>query len=538
MRLLPLTVDGLWYCLCPSFRPTYLHRSFRSSNTVRKISRRCLSSASTTASTRAPLGERHKQGNRSFSQYESSRLTRAPLREDEDLQSQSIGDLEALLEQSSSRRRIDISKTVAILKTLLQKHRVNPTTRHYKAYLLANVDRQHGSAENVRSLLGEMARQGITADSATLHAALEVLAVHPDYLLRQEVIEALRARWLSLSPVGWHHVIAGLLREDQLELALDRLDQMEGKGIPLEQWLHSLLVYKLCDADEFTEALRLIRSRSNKAKSISSAMWLYLLRAAIRNSHYETVRYVWNNAVDLGYQDLSVPDCRDVLGFASDHGDIGFAESVFRHLSTLQKHPTSYDYEKLVQVYAQNADVKSAFEIICQMHKSRIPIESECTRPVLQSMETKLSDPTILWSEIRGLRKRGYEIPTTLANIVIQHTEVLFQRGSLSASRAIDLAVYIYKDLFDICTDGANTETFNSLISLCHQTSKPGICTFFVKEMASLDVSPDQRTLETLILSCLDCGNDSSASKYLADLQAQGWQLSDLVKDRIREIQN
>lgn len=363
----------------------------------------------------------------------------------------------------------------------------------------------------------------------------KVLAVHPDYLLRQEVIEALRARWLSLSPAGWHHVIAGLLRENQLELALDRLDQMERKGILLEQWLHNLLVYKLCDADEFSEALRLIRSRPNKAKSISSAMWLYLLRAAMQRSHFETVQYVWKNAVDLGYQELSVADCQDVLGFAADYGDGIFAEAVFRHLSTLQTHLTAYDYGKLVQVYAGNADSKAAFGIVCQIHKHNVPIDAESTQPILQSLETTSSDPTILWSCIRELKKEGFEIPITLANIVLEHTRNLFKRGALSASRAIEIAVSIYKDLFDVCASGANTDTFNHLLSLCQQTRSPDICTFFAKEMAALDVPPNQKTLESLIFICLEAGNRSSAEKYLADLKAQGWELSESVREQIRD---
>ncbi|PCG94545.1 Hypothetical protein PENO1_077980 [Penicillium occitanis (nom. inval.)] len=380
-----------------------------------------------------------------------------------------------------------------------------------------------------------MAKQGITADSATLHAALEVLAVHPDYLLRQEVIEALRARWLSLSPAGWHHVIAGLLRENQLELALDRLDQMERKGILLEQWLHSLLIYKLCDVDEFSEALRLIRSRPNKAKSISSAMWLYLLRAAMRRSHFETVEYVWKNAVDLGYQELSVADCRDVLGFAAECGDSILVEAVFRHLSTLQTHLTAYEYGKLVQVYAGNADIEAAFGIVCQMHKHNVSIDSKSTEPILKSLETQLSDPTTLWNDIRGLKKEGFNIPIELANIVLEHTGNLFNLGALSSSKAIEIAVSIYKDLFDVCTSGANTDTFNHLFSLCHQTRRPEICTFFAKEMAALDVPPDQKTLETLILICLDAGNRSSAEKYLADLKAQGWELSESGREQVRD---
>lgn len=180
MRLSPPIVDGLWYCLCPSYRPIYLQRSIRSFKTARETSRRCISSAST----RHPLGQRHKPENSSRTQNqqnEGPRTDPSSSRKLQEFQTQSIGDLETLLEQSTSRGRIDISKTVAILKELLQRHRVTPTTRHYKAYLLTNIDRQHGSAENVRSLLREMAKQGITADSATLHAALEVYPIVTSY---------------------------------------------------------------------------------------------------------------------------------------------------------------------------------------------------------------------------------------------------------------------------------------------------------------------------------------------------------------------
>ena len=255
----------------------------------------------------------------------------------------------------------------------------------------------------------------------------------------------------------------------------------------------------------------------------------------MRRSHLETVEYVWKNAVDLGYQELSVADCRDVLGFAAECGDSILAEAVFRHLSTLQTHLTAYDYGKLVQVYAGNADSKAAFGIVCQMRRHNIPIDSESTEPILKSLETQLSDPTILWNDVRGLKKEGFEIPITLANIVLEHTGNLFKRDALSASRAIEIAVSIYKDLFDVCASGANTSTFNHLFSLCHQTSSPDICTFFAKEMAALDVPPDQKTLETLILVCLDAGDRSSAEKYLADLKAQCWELSESVIKQIHD---
>lgn len=57
----------------------------------------------------------------------------------------------------------------------------------------------------------------------------------------------MRDRWLTLSPAGWHYVVAGFLREHQFELALDHIGHMERKDIMVEGWLHSLLIYNLCD---------------------------------------------------------------------------------------------------------------------------------------------------------------------------------------------------------------------------------------------------------------------------------------------------
>ncbi|OKL61933.1 hypothetical protein UA08_03015 [Talaromyces atroroseus] len=536
MRRSPLTLDGLWYCLCPSFRRSYLKRPSLSFRLIKEASRRFQSSAFAGESQHF---DRHSRDNKApedhgYSEHPALRLHRSRTSTIERLQSLSVSELENRLAQLSSRRQTDVYEIIYVLKELLQKHRISPTTRHYRAYVLGNIDRRHGSPGIIRGLLHEMEKEGITADSATLHAALEAIAVHPDYLLRQEVIGALRARWLSLSPAGWHHLIAGLVREGQLELALDRLDQMERKGIPLEQWLHGLLIYKLCDAGEFTEALNLMRSRSKKAVFISWRMWSYLLRAAIQNSHFDTVRYVWTNAVDLGYTVINVSDCRDVLRLASEHGDINFLESVFRHLFTLDNNLDRKDYERLVQLYARNADITTALEIICRMHQSKLSLSPETTQSVLLSLESRINDPEIMWKEISSLKNKGLRIPVALANLVINYCGILLDRGSMSASRATDIAIDIYKDLYEVCSSGASTETFNSLFTLCRQAKKPDVCTFFAKEMAAFDVSPDQETFETLILICSDVGSFSTASMYLTDLRARGWELSLSVADQLR----
>lgn len=177
MRSSPLTIDGLWYCLCPSFRTSNRLRPLPILKSVRAATRRSLSSASAAASTESqhlPHRSRKPQTTKDDADTRQKPLSSRPKRFQEDIQSLSVGDLESRLEHLSARKRTDIFKIVEILQLLLQKHHVSPTTRHYRAYILGNIHRRYGSSKNIRNLLREMEREGVTADSATLHAALEV----------------------------------------------------------------------------------------------------------------------------------------------------------------------------------------------------------------------------------------------------------------------------------------------------------------------------------------------------------------------------
>jgi hypothetical protein len=81
--------------------------------------------------------------------------------------------LESLL-QTEMAKKPNITSATNILRLLIRDRGVKPSARHYKALILANSDALHGSPMFVRSLLEEMEKQGIAADSGTLHAALQV----------------------------------------------------------------------------------------------------------------------------------------------------------------------------------------------------------------------------------------------------------------------------------------------------------------------------------------------------------------------------
>lgn len=111
--------------------------------------------------------------------------------------------------------------------------------------------------------------------------------MHPSYTFRSEVLhELLHQRWFTLSNDGWHDVVAGLIRDRQLEMALDKLDQMHIEGIRIHPWLQDMMVYTLCEAEDFDEALKMMRQRtSNGEMMISATLWYSFLDTASRALH-------------------------------------------------------------------------------------------------------------------------------------------------------------------------------------------------------------------------------------------------------------
>ena len=114
----------------------------------------------------------------------------------------------------------------------------------------------------------------------------QVLAVHPDYLLRNEIIEYMQERWLTLTNEGHNFIVAGMLRDRMFETALEKLEYMAHQGIYIHPWLYDKTVYMLCDIGEIEEAYQIMRNRQNSGgRDISPVLWSYLLDAASKSCH-------------------------------------------------------------------------------------------------------------------------------------------------------------------------------------------------------------------------------------------------------------
>lgn len=186
-----------------------------------------------------------------------------------------------------------------ICRVLVKDRGEQPNREMYTALLHSFVDCKEGTAGKVRKVLEEMGfwherdaldseYPKIELDGRACECVLEVLAVHPDYLLRSDILEYMKSRWLPLSARGQNYVVAGLLRERHFEQALDMMEDMVKNNTRVENWVLDVAMWILLEFKEVEEAFYVLglketmQSKSSVAGAVrvSDALWGALLDAA------------------------------------------------------------------------------------------------------------------------------------------------------------------------------------------------------------------------------------------------------------------
>lgn len=190
-------------------------------------------------------------------------------------------------------------EVLAICRVLVKDRGEALNKDMYTALLHSFVSSNNGTAGKVRKVLEEMGFWGaidessegqgrIELDARGCECVLEVLAVHPDYLLRTEILEYMKSRWFTLSDRGQNFVVAGMLRERHFEHALEILEDMIRKKVRVEDWLLDKAMWILLEFGEVEEAFHVLHLRerlqntcgTTRSVKISDALWAALLDAA------------------------------------------------------------------------------------------------------------------------------------------------------------------------------------------------------------------------------------------------------------------
>ena len=172
---------------------------------------------------------------------------------------------------------------MSIIRILIKDRREEPNSEMYAALLHSHANCQAVTAGATRKVLEDMHANGVELGSRGAQCALEALAVHPDHLLRTDILEYMKERWFSLSDRAHNFVVAGLLRERLFEQALEKLEDMIRQRIDVERWLWDKIMWMLLEYDEVDEVFYVLRLRQGVGGDrvkLTSVMWLQLLDAA------------------------------------------------------------------------------------------------------------------------------------------------------------------------------------------------------------------------------------------------------------------
>lgn len=295
----PIANDALWRCLCPSFSPPGLaHRSFVRRQPQQQLARRCGSAQRSTLSTPA----RHYTYTAVDRRDPPNAATPGlPYRSNS-----ALGHSASLRQQAKDgasplvllptlelyeRLRIDAAAgrhddVMNIIRILIRDRRERPNVRLYAALLHSFVNTEKGTAGKIRKVLDEMAEAGVDLDAGGCHAVLEALAVHPDYLLREEVLTYMKERWFTLSDRAHNMVAAGLLRDRLFEQAIQKIDDMTHQRIKVADWLLDKAIWILLDYGEVDEAWQLLLVRRQSGRTgLSQPLCGHFLDVAARLHH-------------------------------------------------------------------------------------------------------------------------------------------------------------------------------------------------------------------------------------------------------------
>ncbi|XDG10146.1 hypothetical protein ABKA04_009761 [Annulohypoxylon sp. FPYF3050] len=279
---------------------------------------------------------------------------------------------------------------VRLVEYLVKKREEKPNAVLYESLIRANVDKNHGSAKVANRLFEEMQSLNIATTPQIYQALLEVTAVHPDYILRNKVLFEMKNRWYSLTGDDQTSVIIGLLRDTQYELALEKLEEMQKNPVTIPSWLYEIFLYTFGELGFHEETLAILKHRLRIAniasKPLSPNAWQFLLDVFSRDAFYDGIKYIWDHSVSPGY--INPPDgvVMNTLNAASSHADAYLAMEAIQMLSSRGRKLELHHYEALIDIHAQENDIRKAFTVLCIMAKAGL-------RPDLSKMKTFSIEP-------------------------------------------------------------------------------------------------------------------------------------------------
>ncbi|KAG5984306.1 hypothetical protein E4U55_005277 [Claviceps digitariae] len=488
MRGSPIIYDGLWRCLCPGLDKLALRRALavnslpsrRRPLAARDVARRtapqsrlaCLQPAGKRLMTTQSCPDTdsfpppapappHNTSNTSNSCHEPL-LTPTPPTE-EALRQASLHDIVAALLKmrqpqgwNSNGQEIDRHSRIMLLIRHLLSERCEPPCHFIYECVMDAMAYPQGSVKGIRKLFEDMASLNLKPTSEMCQSALAALTNHPDYVLRQEVLDTMEDYWIDIDTAAKQSLVLGLLREEQYELAYLRLTDMLDQKIRIAPWVYDIFIVvfgKLGFLDEMLSLLYRRKSLVNEDKDIAAILY-YALDVCSQAFHYPGTIFAWNCLVRTSLVQPSDGVVENVLATAARHGDATLATEALDKISQRTR-LLAHHFEAVVEAFAADGDMAAAFRALCVMSKNGNPIVRGNTRALYAAL---VQHPTLIQDaeeSLRSIASPEQPVPLAAVGVMVE---------ALAETRRIEAAMDLYRDVPRLCGEPANSAMMLALI--------------------------------------------------------------------------
>lgn len=294
----------------------------------------------------------------------------------------------------------------------------------------------------------------------------------------------MKERWLEISPEGHQHIAIGLLRDEQYELALEKLHEMYEKGMQIEGWVYDIFIYVFGKIEFLDDALRIVRHRLDSGHEVPVNVWYFLLDVCSKGQNIAATRYIWNRAVQPGVLNPSDGVALNVLNMAAVYGDTEFCTPVIEYLASRGTRLNRHHYEALIDAHAVQGNVEKALEVYCIMHAAGVEVTNSSTGSLAFALTR---DPSLIDQAIQAMSglQGKHSVPINIFNCVLNE---IVKVDVEEPDNAFAKALGMYRRIREFVPGGPNWETFRNLLWKC---TRPELAQFFAGEMVHFGIKPN-----------------------------------------------
>ncbi|KAG8725620.1 hypothetical protein FRC09_000007 [Ceratobasidium sp. 395] len=317
---------------------------------------------------------------------------------------------------------------------------------------------------------------------------------------------------ISPDTTTYEYHLLYLDRGDNLERAMQLLDEMHTKGIPLNKECMRIVISMAARLNMPTLAMELAINFKDVVGQMDDIVNVSILMSAAASLNANVTQWAW----DLIPQSttLTEPLCIDILNLANRHGLPELALSVLeyflRQRITLQEHHLA----PLIGSFCaakenKKANLREAFLALGKFHEYGVEMLPESTEALVNAIG---KSTTTLDEAYDILLELPRPVSVDAVNATLQAAAITL--GDLPR------AIGIYKDLSTLqCIP--TTQTFDILLAGCLKASHPALGERLFSEMLSLGLTPSVQTYTRLILLSLTETTYESAFERLEEMKTK-----------------